>query len=85
MAFRMQFEAREAFDLGRESAVTRGLYGKGEFASACLIAPDSSNEVCVSSRSITVMISRGTIIRTSTTTATMPERAISQSPPCSET
>jgi hypothetical protein len=38
MAFRMQFEAREAFDLGRESAVTRALYGKGEFASACLIA-----------------------------------------------
>jgi hypothetical protein len=38
MAFRMQFEAREAFDLGRESAVTRDLYGSGEFASACLIA-----------------------------------------------
>ena len=38
MAFRMQFEAREAFDLARESAVTRDRYGSGEFASACLIA-----------------------------------------------
>jgi hypothetical protein len=38
MAFRMQFEAREAFDLGRESTVTRALYGTGEFANACLIA-----------------------------------------------
>jgi hypothetical protein len=38
MAFRMQFEAREAFDLACESAVTRALYGTGEFATACLIA-----------------------------------------------
>src|SRR5262249_11743596 len=38
IAFRMQFEAREAFDLGRESALTRELYGSGEFANACLLA-----------------------------------------------
>ncbi|GAC1467091.1 MAG: DUF1501 domain-containing protein [Isosphaeraceae bacterium] len=38
MAFRMQFEARDAFDIGRESAATRSLYGEGEFANACLIA-----------------------------------------------
>jgi hypothetical protein len=38
MAFRMQFEAREAFDLARETAPTRDLYGTGEFANACLIA-----------------------------------------------
>jgi hypothetical protein len=38
IAFRMQFAAREAFDLARESAATRALYGTGEFASACLIA-----------------------------------------------
>jgi hypothetical protein len=38
IAFRMQFEAREAFDMARESAATRALYGFGEFASACLIA-----------------------------------------------
>ena len=38
MAFRMQFEAQEAFDLGRESAATRALYGEGQFANACLIA-----------------------------------------------
>jgi hypothetical protein len=38
MAFRMQTEAQEAFDIGRESAETRKLYGEGEFANACLIA-----------------------------------------------
>jgi hypothetical protein len=38
MAFRMQFEAREAFDISRESAATRTLYGSGEFANACLVA-----------------------------------------------
>ena len=38
MAYRMQFEAQDAFDVGHEPAETRELYGKGEFASACLIA-----------------------------------------------
>jgi hypothetical protein len=38
MAFRMQFEARDAFDLGRETPATRALYGQGKFADACLIA-----------------------------------------------
>jgi hypothetical protein len=38
MAFRMQAEAPEAFDIGKESAATRKLYGEGEFADACLIA-----------------------------------------------
>ena len=38
MAFRMQLEAREAFDLANESKFTRGDYGDGEFANACLIA-----------------------------------------------
>jgi Protein of unknown function (DUF1501) len=38
MAFRMQFEARQAFDLALESSATRDLYGTGEFANACLIA-----------------------------------------------
>ena len=38
IAYRMQFEARDAFDIGRESAATRALYGQGEFADACLIA-----------------------------------------------
>ena len=32
MAFRMQFEAREAFDLANESRFTREQYGNGEFA-----------------------------------------------------
>jgi hypothetical protein len=38
MAFRMQSEAQDAFDIGKESAATRKLYGDGEFANACLIA-----------------------------------------------
>ncbi|QEH38134.1 hypothetical protein OJF2_67320 [Aquisphaera giovannonii] len=38
IAYRMQFEARDAFDVGRESPATRALYGDGEFANACLIA-----------------------------------------------
>ncbi len=38
MAFRMQGEAQEAFDISRETTATRKLYGDGEFANACLIA-----------------------------------------------
>jgi hypothetical protein len=38
MAFRMQFEAQEVFDLNRETAATRDLYGRGAFADACLVA-----------------------------------------------
>jgi hypothetical protein len=38
MAFRMQFEAQEVFDVSRETQATRDLYGSGQFASACLVA-----------------------------------------------
>jgi hypothetical protein len=38
MAYRMQSEAPDAFDLGQESPATRQLYGQGQFAHACLIA-----------------------------------------------
>ena len=38
IAYRMQGEAQEAFDLGRESQTTRERYGEGEFANACLLA-----------------------------------------------
>jgi hypothetical protein len=38
MAYRMQGEAQETFDIGRESAATRKAYGDGEFANACLLA-----------------------------------------------
>jgi plasmid stabilization system protein ParE len=38
MAFRMQVEAQEAFDLNRETTATRDLYGRGDFANACLVA-----------------------------------------------
>lgn len=38
MAFRMQFEAQDVFDLAQETAATRDLYGPGQFADACLTA-----------------------------------------------
>lgn len=38
MAFRMQTEAQEVFDLNRETKTTRELYGSGPFAEACLTA-----------------------------------------------
>ncbi len=38
MAYRMQFEAMDVFDLGREPEAVRREYGPGEFADACLIA-----------------------------------------------
>ena len=38
LAYRMQFEALDAFDLSRESPRGRDRYGKGEFADACLVA-----------------------------------------------
>ena len=38
MAFRMQTEAQEVFDLSRETEATRQAYGKGEFADGCLAA-----------------------------------------------
>ncbi len=38
MAFRMQTEATDAFDVSKEATKTRGEYGKGYFADACLTA-----------------------------------------------
>lgn len=38
VAFRMQTEAPEAFDITRESRATRDLYGEGPFADSCLAA-----------------------------------------------
>jgi hypothetical protein len=38
MAFRMQFEAQDAFDIGKESKPVRESYGSGQFADGCLIA-----------------------------------------------
>lgn len=37
-AFRMQFEASEAFDLNRETKATREAYGAGHFSNGCLLA-----------------------------------------------
>jgi hypothetical protein len=38
VAYRMQSEALDAFDLGKEPAAVRRRYGAGEFAQACLMA-----------------------------------------------
>ncbi len=38
MAFRMQTEAQDVFDLSRETKSTRDAYGQGEFADGCLAA-----------------------------------------------
>jgi hypothetical protein len=38
VAFRMQTAAVEAFDVNRETTLTRDLYGKGQFADACIVA-----------------------------------------------
>jgi len=38
IAFRMQLEAQEVFDLSREPASIRQMYGEGQFANACLMA-----------------------------------------------
>ena len=37
MAYRMQFEAQDVFDLSKETQATREMYGKGQFADACLL------------------------------------------------
>ena len=38
MAYRMQMEAQEAFNLERETKYTRSQYGTGQFGNACLVA-----------------------------------------------
>lgn len=38
LAYRMQTEATDAFDVSKESPATREMYGKGNFARQCLIA-----------------------------------------------
>ena len=38
MAYRMQTEAQDVFDLASETPATRALYGEGPFANACLTA-----------------------------------------------
>ncbi len=38
MAFRMQFEAQDVFDLNKEPKTTREQYGNGKFGEACLVA-----------------------------------------------
>ena len=38
MAFRMQMEAQEAFDLSKETQATREMYGKGHFNDGCILA-----------------------------------------------
>ena len=76
MAFRMQSEAQDAFDIGRETAATRELYGDGEFANACLIARRLVERGRADdARSTTATASRGTTTPTSSTTATTPSKS----------
>ncbi len=65
MAFRMQFEAQEVFDLKRETAATRERYGKGPFADACLAARRWSSAACAWCRFSPATANRGTITPTS--------------------
>lgn len=37
-AFRMQYQASDAFDLNKETQATRDAYGTGEFSNGCLLA-----------------------------------------------
>ena len=58
LAFRMQREAPEAFDIARESEVTKRLYGIGNpttdlFGRQCLLPAGSRNGACVTSSSST--------------------------------
>ena len=81
MAFRMQFEAREAFDMARETPMLRERYtGPVSSRQACLIARDWWSAGSVSFRSITGTISPGTTTKTSRGTGNTPKRAISRSP-----
>jgi hypothetical protein len=38
MAFRMQVEAQDVFDVSKESQATREMYGKGDFNDGCILA-----------------------------------------------
>lgn len=38
IAYRMQFEAKDAFDVSRETSATISMYGEGEFNQGCLVA-----------------------------------------------
>ncbi len=59
MAFRMQTEAQQVFDLSQESESTRKAYGTGEFADGCLAARRLWNAVCESCRCFMGMASHG--------------------------
>ena len=66
MAFRMQFEAHEAFDLGRETDATRSLYGDGRVRQRLPDRPPAGRARRPrSSRSTTATASRGTTTATS--------------------
>ncbi len=67
LAFRMQRDAPEAFDINRESPATKRLYGIGDpttdlFGRQCLLGAGSRSGVCVMSSSLTPRrITLGTI------------------------
>ena len=73
IAFRMQTEAPEVFDIRRREK-TRERYGDGEFGRGCLMARGSSNGASAWCRSISVIASPGTTTTTFECTARWPRR-----------
>jgi hypothetical protein len=86
MAYQMQAEASEAFDLGREPESIREMYGRSTFGQSCLLARRWPSAACGSPRSTTCprrTSSPGTPTRTITSaTASCAPTATAPRPPC---
>ena len=78
IAFRMQKEAPDAFDITQEPEQVRARYGDGDFARGCLIARRLWSAACAWCRFTTATSSPGTTTTTSCCTATL--RQISDGP-----
>ena len=85
MAFRMQGEAQEAFDLGRESSAVRAAMATGRSPTPACWPGVWRSAASASSRFTTATTNRGTTTTTSTTTAITPARATNRSPRCCAT
>ncbi len=80
MAFRMQFEAQEVFDLSKETKSTREMYGSAHSPMRACCHAVCSSAAFASSSCTRAMGSRGTITTTSRPTPIRPRPSISQSP-----
>jgi len=65
IAFRMQTEAPDAFDIRKESEATRARYGEGDFGRGCLMALRLAERGVRMVQIISAMASPGTIMTTS--------------------